>query len=307
MRAVDDDADTKVEFVFEGLDGMTIVPEVLPLKYGCGGAPYETCVSDPSKQNDGTTDLYWDLTSLSDFTCTPASMNDSHVPSPIRCGGEADIQTCGTPAPGGATACSKGEPPPPAKVCFFARELVPPSVDQALWKRFYADEPGAQTCKTCFMLKVSDRPFFVTPQTKLPGTNLEATVGQELVIDLMASASVRGVVDIAIIANPGAPMHAFMTPTEKVEYAEVFHQTAYRRRFRWTPVVGQHGVTIGVCFQATTIVVQDGASLPQRSDIWCYNIHVLDIVVSWKGSAPCPAIAHLQSEFPSRLSLLLIP
>ena len=95
--------------------------------------------------------------------------------------------------------------------------------------------------------------------------------------------------------------------TIKVEYAEVFHQTAYRRRFRWTPVVGQHGVTIGVCFQATTIVVQDGASLPQRSDIWCYNIHVLDIVVSWKGSAPCPAIAHLQSEFPSRPSLILIP
>jgi hypothetical protein len=57
VRAFDPDPDTHVQFTFNFPAAMSIQPEVLEIKYGCAGEPYDTCVSQPEMTNDATTDI----------------------------------------------------------------------------------------------------------------------------------------------------------------------------------------------------------------------------------------------------------
>ena len=300
VRAVDPNPDTWVQFVFDFPPEMSILPTTSDYKYGCGATPFQECTSDPLLKYDASINLLWDLTPLGEYSCTPASKNASHFPSPKPCQGDSDVTTCG-PLETGATKCSKGQTPAPSKVCFNSGELVPTSVDQGLWERIYGQPPGAQSCRTCFLLGVADRPFFVNPPTLPTNSYIKAAVGEELQIEIMAAATVRAPVAIALIADPGAPMYSALTPTEETPFAAVFHNTAYRRKFVWTPRVGQHGTDVSVCFQATAMVIENGVEEAQRSDIWCYLIHVEAIVVSWKGSSPCPATSSSGSCAPQGL------
>ena len=305
VRAVDQDLDTQVQISFQ-FPSISILPTISSYKYGCGGLPFDTCISDELRpaptglKNDATLDLIWDLTPLGEFSCTPALGNATYKPLKRSCAGDSDVTTCGR-VDTGATKCAKAQTPAPGKVCFTSGEVVAESVDKALWKRIYGQSPGAESCRTCFVLGVADRPFFVNPPTLPTNTYIKAAVGKELQLEIMCAATVRSPVSIALIANPGAPMYSILTPTETTPFAAVFHNTAYRRKFVWTPQVGQHGTDVSVCFQATAMVTQNGVSEAKRSDVWCYNIQVEAIVVSWKGTSPCPTSSPSHSCSPQGL------
>jgi len=120
--------------------------------------------------------------------CKPANINYT-----VPCEGVADTSTCA-----GGSPCVKLETSP-FKVCFQIVEVVSSYVDVGLWRRTFGTEPGGATCKVCFKLQVSDRPFFEDVVTPRAGSHFYLAVGQTLDEQLLAASEIVGKV------YPGPP------------------------------------------------------------------------------------------------------
>lgn len=280
VRAFDSDVFQKIGLNFsfpEGTGALDRVPSATPLVYGCApNEPYMRCVErgGSGATNDVMGQLVWDLRGIGKYMCTPPGANRS-----VTCDGLGDVTTCA-----GGTPCTKLESSP-IKVCFQIVEIVPEYVDRALWRRTFNAEPGGASCKVCFKLQVSDRPFFEDVTTPRAGTIFNLAVGETLDVPLLAASEIVGEVKITMLSDPGAPIGAALTRTELVAFPDVDSGLGYKRRFQYTPQASQRGHTYTVCFQAVSPA--DGKE--ERSDRRCWRINVLAAVVSWDGTTPCPA------------------
>jgi len=288
VRATDSDVFQKlgINFTFpEGFGTWERVPKASTLLYGCpDDASYSECASRglaSGAANDVTGQLVWDLRGIGKYMCKPLDINFT-----IPCEGLGDTATC----PGG-TPCTKLETSP-FKVCFQIVEVVSSFVDVALWRRTFGTQPGGTTCKVCFKLQVSDRPFFEDVMTPRSGSQFFLAVGQTLDETLLAASEIVGKVVITMPSDPGAPNGASLTRSETVTFADVDSGFGYTRRFVYTPQASQRGHTYTVCFRA----IIEGVGADVSSDLRCWKITVLAAVVSWDGSLPCPALGDSEEE-----------
>jgi len=234
--------------------------------------------------------LRWNLGPMAAFTCVP-----SPGMTPIPCRSTGDVTTC--PPENGGSACKESDikkTVTPFKVCYQAGEGVRPGVDVELWQRTFGRPPEEKSCKVCFMLSVADKPFFIDFDsefefegkrgigTPFSGTEYEAAVGDTITIELLAAANNAGqVVDIALLAEPGAPRGSFLTKPRTVAYNKVTYNIAFLRHFIFMPTQGQEGTRYDVCFQGAD------ANL-MRSTKKCFSIKVLPARISWQATTPCP-------------------
>ena len=285
-------------------------PFLAPIKYGCRGADYDSCVSDPSAPSDATTQVVWDLKRAS--CCATAGFRAGQCST---CSGnpytQTIVRTCSALDPadrGRAVATSQctpgledcqigcpaqvGTPSKPIKVCVQAVQLVPSTLDVGLWIKSYGSPPTNNSCLVCFMLTPQTKPAFLEGYSDAapgpPGQGVwQVAVGKTLSLTLVASDSSGDQADIVLLPSPGAPNGAVLSPQALYSAGGL---SSTLRTFSFTPLPGQVGLQFTVSFQPRSRLTLTNAG--ERRD---YTIQVTTTQVQWSvaaadGGCPWPLV-----------------
>ena len=185
-----------------------------------------------------------------------------------------------------------GTPNKPVEICVTAQQMVPNTLDEALWIKSYGTSPVNDSCPVCFMLKPETRPSFVGGYTSsAPGPSnvgfWEIAVGKTLILTLVAMDSSGDDTDIVLLPSPGAPNGAQLSA--QVPYS-VDGSTGVSRFFSFTPTESQVGMRFLVSFEPRSH--PNPSIMGNRID---YIIQVATTQVLWNvrtlsGQCPWPEV-----------------
>lgn len=257
IRAVDTDPFTKINFRlsfpvggFENYlsladltftlanQGVAMPRLETTLKYGCNGASYDDCVSDPTKTSDATTKIVWTLPANRDVITINAFKVCYQAVEEVSPFVDVSLwnKTYGTLP--NSDSC---------QVCFVLNVA-----NQPRWM----DQFGALDKPVCEGGQISQFAFAVGQ-----------TQGNVIRLESEDTAPNQNII-ISVLADPGAPNGVVLGPmTSLIDAAGTVSNKQYGRTVTFTPSLGQEDTDYPMCFQA-----QNSNGL--KSKTCCVNLRV---------------------------------